>query len=76
MNNRGAFNSATEFLAVRRDWLEVAAIEVEPGAYDVVLKIDGTYFEKSAALEVAESFARDIKWLLRNDASAVPEARP
>ncbi|NKR31345.1 hypothetical protein GS504_20720 [Rhodococcus hoagii] len=76
MNNRGAFNSAAEFLTDRRDWLEVAAIEVEPGAYDVVLKVDGTYFEKSAALQVAESFARDIKWLLRNDASVTPGTRP
>lgn len=76
MDNRGAFDSAAEFLADRRDWLEVATIEVEPGAYDVVLKIDGTYFEKSTALEIAESFARDIEWLLSNDASAVPEALP
>lgn len=55
--------SADHFLNSRRDWLEVAVVEVEPSCFDVVLKIDGTYFDRQAAEDVAESFARDLRAL-------------
>lgn len=64
--DRGTYNSADEFLDDRRDWLSVQAIEVEPGAFDIVLKLDGTYFDRETADEVAESFAHDIAALLKN----------
>ncbi|MEV0105558.1 hypothetical protein AB0H42_04330 [Nocardia sp. NPDC050799] len=64
--SRGAYVSADDLLNDRRDWLSVHAVEVMPGAYDVVLKIDGTYFDRDTAHEVAESFTRDIRYLLAN----------
>ncbi|MGW5339587.1 hypothetical protein ACWEQD_14360 [Rhodococcus pyridinivorans] len=60
----GMYASAEDFLESRRDWLEVHTLEVEPGAFDVVLKIDGTYFDRDTAREVAESFAADLRHLL------------
>ncbi|MGI1849932.1 hypothetical protein [Rhodococcus ruber] len=60
----GAYISAEDFLEPRRDWLEVHTLEVAPGAFDIVLKIDGTYFDRDTAREVAESFAADLRHLL------------
>jgi hypothetical protein len=56
--------SADHFLNSRRDWLEVAVVEVEKGCFDVMVKIDGTYFDRETADEVARSFARDLRALL------------
>lgn len=64
--NRGAYVSADDFLNDRRDWLSVHAVEVQPGAFDIVLKLDGTYFDRDTAREVAESFAHDLECLLAN----------
>ncbi|BAH52236.1 hypothetical protein [Rhodococcus opacus] len=55
---------AEDFLASRREWLEVSVVEVEKDCFDVVLKIDGTYFDRETADRVAESFARDVRALL------------
>lgn len=52
--------NADHFLNERRDWLSVHCVEVEPGAFDIVLKIDGTYFDRDTAMAVTEAFARDI----------------
>jgi hypothetical protein len=60
----GMYANAEDFLESRRDWLEVRTLEVEPGAFDVVLKIDGTYFDRDTAREVAESFAAELWHLL------------
>ncbi|MFC9761374.1 hypothetical protein [Rhodococcus jostii] len=55
--------SAGYFLNSRRDWLQVAVVEVEKDCFDVVLKIDGTYFDRETADAVAESFACDLQAL-------------
>lgn len=61
----GAYVTADDFLDSRRDWLEVGVVEVEPNAFDIVLKVDGTYFDRDTANEVAELFARDLRYLLQ-----------
>lgn len=66
MTDRGTYISADDFLNDRRDWLSVYAVEVQPGAFDIVLKLDGTYFDSDTAREVAESFAHDLECLLAN----------
>ncbi|MDF3309887.1 hypothetical protein P3H15_33250 [Rhodococcus sp. T2V] len=53
--------SADDFLDSRRNWLEVVVVEVEKDCFDVVLKIDGTYFDRETADQVAEAFARDLR---------------
>lgn len=62
--NKGSYVTADDLLNDRRDWLKVVAVEVEPNAFDIVLKIDGTYFDRDTAHEVAELFARDLRYLL------------
>ncbi|MEU2035155.1 hypothetical protein [Nocardia amamiensis] len=64
MTDRGAYVSTDDFFSDRRDWLSVHVVEVQPGAYDVVLKIDGTYFNRDDAIEVGVSFHRDLRYLL------------
>ncbi|MEV0435998.1 hypothetical protein [Nocardia sp. NPDC050413] len=64
LGERGAYITADDFLNDRRDWLSVHSVEVQPGAYDIVLKLDGTYFNQADAEEVAGSFARDLRYLL------------
>ncbi|WML63201.1 hypothetical protein [Rhodococcus sp. AH-ZY2] len=64
-NTRGAYVSADDFLESRRDWLEIHTVEVAPGAFDIMLKVDGTYYDRDTALEVADLFARDLRYLLR-----------
>ncbi|NKY57225.1 hypothetical protein [Nocardia flavorosea] len=61
---RGAYITADDLLDDRRDWLSVHVVEVQPGAYDIVLRIDGTYFDRDTADEVAKSFTRDVRALL------------
>ncbi|WKX00251.1 MULTISPECIES: hypothetical protein [Rhodococcus] len=69
------FVSAEDFFRGRSDWLEICTVEVEPNAFDIVLKIDGTYFDRDTAREVAESFTRDLRHLLANlDQSQSPGA--
>lgn len=62
--NRGAYVSADDFFDARREWLEVSVVEVEPNAFDIVLKIDGTYFDRDTARQIADSFAADVRHLL------------
>lgn len=62
--DKGAYATAAEFFDDRREWLEVHTIEVQQNYFDIVLKIDGTYFDRETAIEVAESFARDFRYLL------------
>ncbi|MEU7763880.1 hypothetical protein AB0B25_01975 [Nocardia sp. NPDC049190] len=60
----GAYVSADDLLDDRRDWLAVHIAEVEPNCFDIMLKIDGTYYDRETAVEVAVSFQRDIEHLL------------
>lgn len=64
--NTGAYMTADDFLNDRRDWLTVQVIETEPECFDIVLKIDGTYFDRDTASEVAKSFAADLRHLVGN----------
>ncbi|MFF0816150.1 hypothetical protein ACFYVR_13505 [Rhodococcus sp. NPDC003318] len=76
MPDKGAYVTADDFLDSRRDWLAVGVVEVESGAFDVVLKVDGTYFDRDSAEEVAELFRRDLRHLLGNlDPTRLLEAR-
>ncbi|WP_280393109.1 hypothetical protein [Nocardia wallacei] len=61
---RGTYETADDLLNSRRDWLGVYCVEVEPGAFDIVLKIDGTYFDRAMASAAADAYARDICRLL------------
>ncbi|MDT2004556.1 hypothetical protein FXW78_07065 [Rhodococcus opacus] len=63
-DSEGAYVSADDFLNDRTDWLEVAVVEVEKGCFDVMLKIDGTYFDRETADESREAFVDDLRALL------------
>lgn len=49
------------FLIGRAEWLEVVTSEVSPNAFDILLKIDGTYQGSDQADEIAESFRSDLR---------------
>jgi|GEM_PF-4767844 len=63
-SEQGTYATTDDFFEDCRDSLSVHAVEVEPGAWDIVLRIDGTYFDRDTAMEITESFARDIRCLL------------
>lgn len=65
-DSTGAYVSADDFLNDRRDWLTVQVIETERDCFDIVMKIDGTYFDRDDAIAVAESFAADLRHLVGN----------
>jgi hypothetical protein len=68
--------SPGEFLHYRREWLaDPGSVRLQSAGqgWDVVLRIDGTYFNKSAAQEVAVSFQQEIHGLaeqMRREESA------
>jgi hypothetical protein len=51
--------TAAEFLAGRRDFLQVTVVELEEG-FDVVLRLDGTYAQRELAEEAAVGIARGV----------------
>lgn len=73
-NEPGTYDTADELFDDRRGWLSVHVVEIEPNCFDIMLKLDGTYFDRETAVEVAESFARDVAHLLRDPEP--PEASP
>jgi hypothetical protein len=60
----GMYATADEFLDDRRDWLVACVVEVDPGAFDIVLRLDGTYYDRETADEVRDSFQHDLNVLL------------
>ena len=48
------------FLEQRHDWLKVTTIDLPTGGWDVVLRIDGTYYEDSVInrQDLVDYFAR------------------
>ncbi|MGV9745798.1 hypothetical protein ACWDTG_12875 [Rhodococcus zopfii] len=65
---------AAEFLADRIEWLEIVRVEVAPGAYDIVLKLDGTYCGDEGVEGVAEAYAEDLRRVL--DTLEDPQGAP
>lgn len=43
--------SEFDFLESRRDWLEIQAVDNPAGGWDVVLRLDGTYFIDSQSFK-------------------------
>jgi hypothetical protein len=62
----GPAETAADFLAARRDWFRVEAVDYPNGSWDVMLRIDGTY--RSEALvtrqEMIDYFTRWINDIL------------
>ncbi len=57
------FDSAAGFLSERQDFLYVYAAPSEGDGWDVVMRIDGTYFDEASAKVAAEGMRQWINGL-------------
>jgi hypothetical protein len=49
-----------EFMESRRRWLSVRRVPNGHGGHDIMIKIDGTYFDKVRASDMKEYFQEEI----------------
>lgn len=54
------YRNASEFLSERSDFLDVYVVK-DNGGWDIVLRIDGTYFDESTARACAEGLRDGIR---------------
>jgi len=59
------WTNAHDFLDDRAGFFRIRVVEADPpGAWDIVLDLDGGYSDRDTAEEIAQSFRNDLRTLL------------